>query len=175
MQGEEWIFQNFPTKLQKFSNLRELSKCHKSANFLKFKKTKKNYPQGMVWRRRMQNLNPFGQQEIYETKLQKFSNLRELLKCPKSANFLKLKKKCPQGMVWRRRMQNLNSFGELEIHETKLQNFSYLRELSKCHKSANFSKLKKNCPQGMVWRRRMQNLKSFGQLEIYETKLQIFF
>ena len=94
----------------------------------------------------MQNLNSFGELEMFETKLQKFSNLRELSKCYKSvifSKFKKTKKKYPQGMVCRRRKQNLNSFGQLEIYETKLQKFSKLRELSKCPKSVIFSKFKK--------------------------------
>ena len=40
-------------------------------------------------------------------------------------------------------MQNLKSFGQLEIYETKLENFSNLRELSKCQKSVIFSKFTK--------------------------------
>ena len=64
-----------------------------SRPFFRNSKKQKNCPQGMVWRRRMQNLNPFGQQEIYETKLQKFSNLRELSKCQNSVIFSKFKKR----------------------------------------------------------------------------------
>ena len=36
----------------------------------------------------------------------------------------------------------MNSFGQLEMYETKLQKFSKLRELSKCPKSVTFSKFK---------------------------------
>ena len=65
-------------------------------------------------------MNPFGQQEIYETKLEKFSNLRELSKCQNSIIFSKFKikeKNCPQGTVWRRRMQNLKKIEHLEVTE----------------------------------------------------------
>ena len=75
-----------------FQTLRSFQNAITRPFFSKFKQTKTNVPQGMVWRRRMQNLNPFGQQEIYETKLQKFSNLRELSKCQNSVIFSKFKK-----------------------------------------------------------------------------------
>ena len=78
-------FKNFQT-LGSFQNA-------KTRSFFRNSKKQKNCPQGMVWRRRMQNLNPFGQQEIYETKLQKFSNLRELSKCQNSVIFSKFKKR----------------------------------------------------------------------------------
>ena len=41
-------------------------------------------------------------------------------------------------------MQNLKSFGQLEIYETKLENFSNLTELSKCQKSVIFFEIHKN-------------------------------
>ena len=46
-------------------------------------------------------------------------------------------------MSFRRRMKNLNSFGQLEMYETKLKKFSNLKELSKCQKSVIFSKFTK--------------------------------
>ena len=41
-------------------------------------------------------------------------------------------------------MQNLKSIGQLEIDETKLENFSNLTELSKLQKSVMFFEIHKN-------------------------------
>ena len=126
----------YETKLQKFSYLRELSKCHKSANFLKFKKTKKLSPGNGLKkvygkfeddRAFRSNRKRLWKMRYQKVKFHTLGSFQNAISRPIFRNSKK-QKIYPQGRPQRRRVQNLSPIGQLEMCKTGFQKFSNLRD-----------------------------------------------